>query len=278
MITLGQSQHLPVLKISSPGAIVDAGALGEVLVPHRYCPTELALGDMLRVFTYLDSEGRTIGTTQKPKVEVGQFAFLKAAENTDFGTFMDWGLDKDLLVPFGEQHRPMEAGKSYIVHAYLNSADGRITGSSKIDKFLDDDKPHNFKVGQAVDLIIANSTDLGFKAIIDNSHWGVLYKNEVAERLSFGQSKCGFVKYVRPDRKIDLTLQNARESRDEHATQIMEYLEKHRGFAPLHDKSDPKVIERVFGMSKKSFKRAIGGLYKERAISIESDGIRLLEQ
>ena len=278
MKTLGQTQLSPVIKIATSGAIVDAGSLGEVLVPHRHCPTDLAVGDTLKVFTYLDSEGRTIATTQQPKVEVGQFAYLKAIENTDFGTFLDWGLDKDLLVPFGEQHRPMQAERSYIVYVYLNSADGRITASSKIDKFLDDDRPHNFKAGQAVELIVANSTDLGFKAIVDNSHWGVLYKNEVAERLSFGDSKRGFIKYVRPDRKIDLTLQGGRETRDEHAKAILDYLESHKGFAPLHDKSDPKVIERVFGMSKKSFKKAIGGLYKERTIDIETDGIRLLEK
>jgi len=169
----------------------------------------------------------------------------------------------------------MEVGHSYLVHIYIG-IDGRITASSKIDKFLDDEKPHNFKPQQAVNLIIANSTDLGYKAIINHSHWGVLYKNEVHQRLSFGQSKKGFIKHIRPDGKIDLSLQGGQETRDKYARIILNYLRKQNGFAPVHDKSDPQLISDLFGMSKGAFKRAIGGLYKQKIISIEKDGIRLL--
>jgi len=171
----------------------------------------------------------------------------------------------------------MEVGSSYLVYLYIG-LDGRITASSKIDKFLDDEKPHDFKPQQKVDLIIANSTDLGFKAIINHSHWGVLYKNDVHQRLSFGQYKKGFIKYVRPDGKIDLSLQGGKETRDKYAKIILNYLNKKDGFAPVHDKSDPKLISEIFGMSKGSFKKTIGGLYKQRVISIEKDGIRLVKK
>ena len=171
----------------------------------------------------------------------------------------------------------MEVGHSYLVYLYVGDTDGRITASSKIDHFLDDDRPHDFRSGQAVDLIIANSTELGYKAIINHDHWGVLYKNEVFQRLSFGQYKKGFIKRVRPDGKIDLSLQGGQETRDKYAKIILIYLNKQGGFAPVHDKSDPQLISDLFGMSKGAFKKAIGGLYKQRIISIEKDGIRLLE-
>jgi uncharacterized protein len=275
MLTIGHTYILNVVKDVEFGFYVDAENMGEILLPTKYCPPGLSVGDHLPVFLYLDSDDRPIATTQEPKTEVGQFAYLEVIDNTDFGTFLDWGLDKDLLVPFGEQHVPMEVGHSYLVYTYVGVKDGRILASSKIDKFLDDDKPHEFKPKQPVSLIIANSTELGFKAIIDNSHWGVLYKNEVHERLSFGQSKKGFIKYIRPDGKIDLSLDGGQELRDKNMKMIMAHLEKENGFSPVHDKSDPEKIKSLFGMSKKSFKKAIGNLYKQRAIRIEKDGIHL---
>ena len=278
MITIGHTYVLKVIKLISAGAILDAEDLGEVLLPNKYHPTGLALNDSLEVFIYLDSNNRPIATTQKPKAEVGEFAYLNAIAETDFGIFLDWGLDKDLLVPFGEQHRPMEAGNAYLVYIYVGQADGRITASSKVEKFLDDEKPHDFKPKQKVDLIIANSTDLGFKAIINHSHWGVLYKNEVNERLSFGQQKTGFIKYIRPDGKIDLALEASQEIRDKYSKTILKYLQDHNNFAAVHDKSDPALIQKLFGMSKKAFKKTIGGLYKGRVIAIEKDGIRLLDE
>lgn len=278
MISIGQSYELEVVSIVDFGVYLDAEDLGEVLLPRQHAPRDLSPGDLVKVFLYLDSEDRPVATTQKPKARVGEFAYLRVVANTDVGAFLDWGLDKDLLVPFAEQHRPMEIGHSYLVYVYLDAIDGRIAASSRIDKFLDDDRPHHFRPGQAVDLIIANTTDLGYKAIINHSHWGVLYKDEVFERLSFGQYKRGYIKYVRPDRRIDLSLQGGKETRDRYAGIIEGYLRKHDGFAPVHDKSDPALISELFGMSKKAFKKAIGGLYKQRVISIESDGIRLLEK
>jgi uncharacterized protein len=275
MLTLGQTYSLRVLKMTDQGAYVDGENLGEILLPSKYCPPGLAVDSHLSVFLYQDSETGLIVTTQIPKVQVGEFAYLKVVENTDYGTFMDWGLDKDLLAPFGEQHRPMEVDRSYLVYVYLNKADGRITASSKVEKFLDAQAPHDFVPGQQVDLIIANTTDLGFKAIINHSHWGLLYKDEVQERLSFGQSRRGFIKFVRPDGKIDLALREEQDTRDQYTMTVVNYLKEHDGFAAAHDKTDPEKIQELFGMSKKSFKKIIGRLYKQRIITIQADGIRL---
>ncbi len=278
MISIGQSYALYVVKTVDFGVYLDAEDLGEVLLPRKYAPDGLAVGDSVYVFLHLDSEDRPIATTQKPKAKVGEFAYLKVVATSGVGAFLDWGLDKDVLVPFGEQHRPMQVDHSYLVYLYLDRVDGRIVASSKLDKFLDDDRPHDFKPHQPVNLIIANSTELGYKAIVNHSHWGVLYKNEVFQRLSFGQSKKGFIKGVRSDGKIDLSLQGGQETRDKYSKIIENYLEKQDGFAPVHDKSSPELISKLFGMSKGAFKKAIGGLYKQRVISIEKDGIRLLKK
>lgn len=278
MVTLGKTHQLEVIKSLDFGFYLDAKELGEVLLPSKHAPKDLTAGSLIYVFVYLDSEDRPIATTQKPKAQVGEFAYLKAVARTHVGAFLDWGLEKDVLVPFAEQHRPMEVGKSYLVYLYLDKNDGRIVASSKIDKFLDDERPHDFTPQQQVSLIIANSTELGFKAIINNSHWGVLYENDVFQKLSFGQSKKGFIKRIRPDGKIDLSLQGGKETRDKYSKIILNYLEKNNGFAPIHDKSKPEIIADTFGMSKGAFKKAIGGLYKQRIITISKDGIRLVKQ
>ncbi|MBL4869047.1 MAG: GntR family transcriptional regulator [Pseudomonadales bacterium] len=277
MINVGQTYKLEVVKVVAFGVYVDAEDLGDVLLPRRYVKRELRVGDLVTVFLYLDSEDRPLATTQTPKAEVGEFAYLKVNATGPYGAFLDWGLDKDVLVPFAEQHRPMFVDQSYLVYLYISKADGRIAASSKVDKYVEEG-PHEFKAHQAVDLIIANSTDLGFKAIINHSHWGVLYKGEVFERLSFGQSKKGFIKHIRPDGKIDLSLQAGQETRDKHAKIIETYLKKQNGFAPVHDKSDPEMISRLFGMSKAAFKRTIGNLMKRGIITIDPDGIRLTQQ
>ncbi|HIG78976.1 MAG TPA: GntR family transcriptional regulator [Cycloclasticus sp.] len=278
MIKVGHTHQLKVIKALDFGFYLDAKELGEVLLPNKHAPKDLSVGDTLYVFLYLDSEDRPIATTKTPKAKVGEFAYLKVVARTHVGAFLDWGLEKDVLVPFAEQHLAMDVDKSYLVYLYLDKNDGRIVASSKIDKFLDDEKPHDYTPQQQVDLIIANSTDLGFKAIINHSHWGVLYKNDVFQTLSFGQSKKGFIKRIRPDGKIDLSLQGGKETRDKYSKIILNYLEKHNGFAPIHDKSSPEIIADTFGMSKGAFKKAIGGLYKQRIISIATDGIRLTEQ
>ena len=278
MITIGKTYKLKAVKKLDFGVYLDAEDLYEVLLPKRYVPRDLEMGDEIEVFLYLDSEDRPIATTEIPKIQLGEFAYLPVVDVNNTGAFLDWGLMKDLFVPYGEQHRPMEVGSSYIVYLYLDKIKGRLTASSKIDKFLDDEKPHDFTPQQAVKLLIANSTDLGYKAIINNSHWGVLFENEVHQRLSFGQSIDGFIKRVRPDGKIDVSLQGGKETRDKYERLILTYLNQHGGFAQVHDKSDPKLISDLFGMSKKAFKKTIGGLYKQKIINIEKDGINLVKK
>ncbi len=278
MIKIGKTGRLTIVKSVDFGFYVDAGDFGEVLLPTKHAPHDCQLDDEIDVFLYLDSDDRPIATTQKPKVQVGEVAYLECVDINKAGAFLNWGLDKDLMVPYSEQHKPFEVEKSYIVTVYAGEHDGRLVASSKIDKHIEDlDEDQLFTPQQPVDLIIANSTELGFKAIINNTHWGVLYENEVFQRLSFGQSKKGYIKRIREDGKIDLILQGGKETRDKYAKIILIYLQKEGGFAPVHDKSDPRMISNLFGMSKKAFKKAIGGLYKDRIISIDKDGIRLIE-
>ena len=275
MIEIGKTCLLEVVKQTDFGFYLDAEDLGEILLPAKHAPDDLSIDDTVEVFLYLDSEDRPIATTQTPKAEVGQFAFLEVKENTDVGAFLDWGLDKDVLVPFAEQHRPLTAGDSYIVFLYLDNQD-RISATSKIDKVVLEDDQHNFHPPQKVELIIANSTELGFKAIVDQSHWGLLYQDDVDQRLSYGQAIEGYIKYVREDGKIDLSLKSGQQIRDDHSQVILDYLRKHNGFAPVHDKSSPAQISDLLGMSKGQFKKAIGGLYKQKVITIQSDGIQLV--
>ncbi|MBT3472475.1 MAG: GntR family transcriptional regulator [Gammaproteobacteria bacterium] len=276
MVYVGQPCTLAVTKIVEFGAYFDAKELGEVLLPLKHTPAGLSVGDRVNLFIYLDSEGEPIATTQQPKACVGEFAFLKVAATTKVGAFLDWGLDKDLLVPFAEQHQPMKVGCSYLVYLYINRVDYRITASSKINQFIDDVAADEFKPRQEVDLIIANSTDMGYKAIVNNRYWGLLYKDEIFQQLSFGQAIKGFIKQLRPDGRIDLTLQWGEKSRNKDAALIEHYLQEHNGFAAVHDKSDPKLIKQLFGISKGAFKKAVGSLYKRRIITLEPDGIRKL--
>ncbi|MEO9592442.1 CvfB family protein [Rhodopirellula bahusiensis] len=275
LIEIGGTYDLEVVKKTDFGMFLDAGDLGEILLPTKHTPADLRPGDIVEVFLYLDSEDRPIATTQVPKAEVGEFAYLEVKENTPIGAFLDWGLDKDVLAPFAEQHRPMVVGKSYLVFLYLDNQD-RITATSKIDKYVSNDPEHGFYAQQAVELIIANSTEMGFKAIVDQSHWGLLYNDDVDQRLSFGQTIEGYVKHVRADGKIDLSLKSGQQIRDDYSQIIEDYLHDHEGFAPVHDKSPPEQISELFGMSKGQFKKAIGGLYKQQLITIEKDGIRLV--
>ncbi|VAW94191.1 FIG01056949: hypothetical protein [hydrothermal vent metagenome] len=278
MISVGDTYYLKVVKYTNFGFFLEAGEIGLVLLPQKHAPKGLSVDDTIEVFLYLDSEDRPIATTQKPKAKVGEFAYLKVLAKTEVGFFLDWGLDKDLMVPFSEQHRPMEVGNYYLVYLYLDKVDDRITASSKIDKFLDDDKPHEFEAKQAVNLIIANSTELGFKAIINNSHWGLLYKDDVHQRLSFGQVISGYIKNIRSDGRIDLSLQGGQVTRDKNERLILNLLRQENGFLAVHDKSDPQLISKMFRMSKASFKKTIGRLYKQKVINIEKTGIRLIDK
>ncbi|WP_028772979.1 CvfB family protein [Shewanella waksmanii] len=277
MAQIGKKCTLDVVKQVDFGVYLNAHDLGQVLLPNKVVPKDCQVGDQVDVFLYLDSEDMVIATTKMPLAQVGEFAYLKAVATGPYGAFLDWGLEKDLLLPFGEQLREVEVGRSYLVHIYRNSADERIVASAKVDKFLDLTPPP-YKNGQEVNLIIGGRTDLGFKAIIDHSHWGVMYSNEVFCSLKFGQRLKGFIKRVRTDDKIDLILQRGvKQELDKHATSIIIKLKQAGGFLPLNDKTDADTIYAQMGMSKKAFKKSIGGLYKAKQISIAPDGIRLLD-
>ncbi len=276
MASIGLLNELEVVKEVDFGMYLDGGEKGEILIPKRYIPEGTKVGDTLEVFLYLDSEDRLLATTEKPLVMVDEFAMLKVISVAPMGAFLDWGLPKDLLVPFREQQFPMEEGRSYLVFVYVDGETQRIVASSKLDKFVDN-LPVDYEAGEEVDLIIASKTDLGYKAIIDNSHWGLIFKNEVFQPLKIGDRMRGFIKQVRPDDKIDLVLQKpGYEKIDSIAQSVLDKLKDAGGYLPANDKTDPTVVSKLFGISKKNFKKAVGSLYKQRLITIEDEGIRLV--
>lgn len=265
-----------VVKRVDFGLYLDGGDKGEILLPTRYVPEGIEVGQDLEVFIYLDSEDRVIATTEKPLAQAGEFAHLRAKSIERVGAFLDWGLMKDLLVPFREQKMKMVSGRKYLVYVYVDEETGRIVASAKIDKFLDN-VPPQYTEGQEVDLIIDQQTDLGFSAIVNQLHKGILYHNEVFEYLEQGQRIKGYVKKVREDDKIDLSLYPMGYKKVKGmADTILDILKEAGGYMAVTDKTEAEAIYDTFGMSKKNFKKAIGGLYKDKKIAIEPNGIRLL--
>ena len=276
MTEIGKINHLYVVKEVDFGIYLDGGDLGEILMPKRYVPEGTQPEDTIEAFIYLDSEDRLVATTEKPLAMVDEFALLEVVSVTQVGAFLNWGLPKDLFVPFREQRQPMEEGKMYLVFVYLDTNTKRIAASSKIEQYLDN-IPIDYDENEEVDLIIVNETDLGFNAIIDNSHLGILYKNEVFQTLNPGDKVQGYIKKIRTDGKIDLRLDKiGYEKITSFVDRIIVELQKNKGFLPLTDKSSPEEIYKTFKISKKNFKAAIGALYKKRFISLEDDGIKLL--
>lgn len=276
MIHIGQHNKLMVVKEVSFGVYLDGGKeWGEILLPRKYAPKDAQPGDMINVFVYFDSEDQIIATTKHPFVELGQCALLKVIDLNRFGAFLDWGLDKDLLAPISEQFRPMERGRSYIVYVKQDHQ-GRLIASSKLDHFLDK-SPVSYQTGEAVNLLIAETTTLGHKVIINNRHWGLIHAADIFQTISYGKKVQGYIKKVRDDGKIDVVLRKTgQDNIRELTTRIMNSLQQKGGFLPLHDKSSSLDIKHAFGESKKSFKSAIGQLYKQGKIKIESDGIRIV--
>lgn len=274
MITVGKYHNLKVLEVNQKNLVLDAQNLGEIQLSRTELKDTLKVGDEMDVFLYHNSKSEVVATTKKVP-EIREVAYLQVKNITQIGAFLDWGLDKDLFVPLAEQHRPFELSKSYIVYLYLDKVNGRITASSKINKFISDYVEGDLKANQEVDLVIANSTDIGYKAIINSKHWGILYRSEIFTRLSFGQSKKGYIKAIREDGRIDLSLQLAHKDLDKNAELIEKYLITHDGSAPFNDKSNPDDIKREFGISKAAFKRAIGTLLKHKKIVIRDSGIYL---
>lgn len=277
MAKIGRKNLLEVVKIAPHGAYLQGGWLGEILLPKRFVPEDCEVGDPIDVFIYLDSEDRYIATTQRPRAQVGEVAFLPVVAVNNVGAFLDWGLPKDLLVPFNEQKSDMEVGKSYLVYLYTDDETHRIAASAKLNHFIER-HPEHYEKGQEVKLIINGTTDIGYSAVINNQDWGVLFYSDVVKPLNIGQKIKGFIKQVREDGKIDLSLHAPGFAKiDNLAARILKELEQSNGFSPLSDKSQPEAIYQAFGISKKAYKTAIGTLYKKRLITISENGIQLLE-
>ncbi len=274
-IVLGKTHDLKINRFVDFGCYVDGKNLGEILVPKRYIPAGKQEEDFLEVFVHTDSEDRIIATNEKPYIEVGEFASLKVVAVNQYGAFMDWGLMKDLFVPFIEQQTKMEVDRMYVVFAYVDSATDRIAASSRLEQFMALG-PANYELGEEVDIIITNKTDLGYKAIINKEHWGLIYNNQVFERITIGDKRTAFIQKMRDDDKIDISIRKSGFEHIDEVSQIILDALKEDEFIGLHDKSDPKEIQKVFGISKKAFKKAIGGLYKQKLIAIEENGIRVL--
>ena len=274
-IELGKFNQLKVVKFVDFGLYLDGGDDGEILLPLRYVPEGVKEGDELNVFLYLDNEERLVATTQTPLVQVGEFAFLEVNWVNKYGAFLNWGLMKDLFVPFREQKMRMIQGKSYIVYCYQDKESYRLMASAKVNKFLSNEMPP-YQEGQEVDILIWQKTDLGFKAIVENKFAALLYDSEIFQPLRSGMRLKAFVKQVREDGKIDLILQQAGPRKvDDFAETLLKYIRDHKGFTSFNDKSDAEEIYETFGVSKKTFKKAVGELYKMRLVSLQPNGISL---
>jgi predicted RNA-binding protein (virulence factor B family) len=277
VIHTGRTQALTILRHTGAGLFLGDGAGGEVLLPNKYVPADHRTGGTISVFVYRDSEDRQVATTLEPRLHLGGYASLRVNAVTPIGAFLDWGLEKDLLVPFKEQRKPLEEGRWHVVRLCLDEATDRLYGSTRIERFLDN---HSLSVqeGDAVELLVFRRTDLGWPVIVNGRHLGLLHANEVFKPIAVGNRLDGFVKYIRPDGKLDITLQaiGYAHYNDANTAELAKRLRQHGGFLPLTDKSPPEEVYAMLGMSKKAFKQALGGLYKARKVRIGDDGIHLL--
>ncbi|HDM8171207.1 TPA: GntR family transcriptional regulator [Vibrio harveyi] len=278
MIKIGQINSLEVIKTADFGVFLDGEDYGSVLLPNKYVPEGTELGAHLDVFLYFDSESQLAATIDKPIAQVGEWGLMKIEGINKTGAFVNWGIkEKDLLIPFSEQRARFTAGQNILVYVYTDKASGRIVGTTKFNKWLDK-TPANYEVNEQVDLIIAERSQLGYKAIVNGEHWGMIFPSDVFGKLFIGKKLKGYIKQVREDGKIDLALQKVGVAKmDDLSSKVVELLEKKGGFLPLNDKSSPEAIFEAFRTSKGTYKKTIGGLYKAGKIVIEKDGIRLAE-
>ena len=277
MLDVGKNNQLSIVKQVDFGLYLDGGEeFGEILMPARYIPQDWQIGDRLDVFVYRDSEDRLIATTETPFVQVGQCAYLKVVDVGEFGAFLNWGVLKELLVPFREQPVPMEVGRSYVVAVYLDNR-GRIAASRRLSRFLQTDHGGLFMPGQAVPLLVCGHSDIGYQAVINHTHLGIIHHNEILNPIQIGDQFTGYIKAIRPDGKINLAIQpRGKDLRDPLAQQILDYIASQGGSTTLTDKSPPEDIYRLFNISKSNYKKALGKLYKENRILLEKDRLTLL--
>ena len=275
MIQPGIFNLLTAKRLAPPGMYLVDDEDTEVLLPNKYIPEDMLIDDEINVFIFYDSEDRMTATTVKPKIELHQFAGLTVKDVTPFGAFMDWGLEKDLLVPFSEQDRRMQRGATYLIYLYFDEATERLVGTSRVHKQLERDHV-DLKQGDEVELLLGDATDLGIKVIINNKHDGLLYHGEIFKNLQLGERRKGYVKTVRDDGKVDVSLEKqGYQNVEPNAQKILDKLKANGGFLPLHDKSSPDLIQMHLEMSKKTFKKAVGALYREKVIRLEGKGIHL---
>lgn len=276
MIELGKYNTLAITRKTAQGLYLGDPDVEEVLLPWKYAPANAKESDELQVFVYNDSEDRMVATTLEPKITLHQFAYLRVKDATAHGAFLDWGLEKDLFVPFREQPHKMQKGKSYLVYLYLDEESERLVASARITRFLNN-KELSVKEGDEVELMIWESTDLGINVIINQKHKGLIYHNELFAQVQPGDVRRGYIGKIREDNKIDVLLQKpGYENIEPNIEKILQALRERGGFLPLTDKSEPHEIAKLLEMSKKTFKKAIGSLYKQRSIRLEEDGIYLV--
>ena len=278
MTILGKRNTLSIVRESTPGLYLDGGELGEILLPGRYIPANLKPKDKLDVFVYRDSEDRLVATTEIPHATVGEFAAMKVVSiNERVGAFLDWGLAKDLLLPFREQEKPARVGQKVVVFVYLDPKSERIVASARLHRHLSQERPL-YRNSQPVELLITGASPLGYQAIVENAHSGLLYRDNITTPLQIGQRLKAFVRNIRPNDQIDLSLDASGYKRVAPLTdQIVQALEKNGGKLTFDDDSSPEAIRQKFGVSKKAFKQALGKLYKARRISFQKPGIQLLD-
>ncbi|MGF1765444.1 CvfB family protein [Aliivibrio kagoshimensis] len=279
MIKIGQNNSFEVVKVMDFGVFLDGKEFGNILLSSRYVPENTKLGDQVDAFIFYDSESEVVATTETPIAQVGQWGVMNIVGANSYGAFADWGIvKKDLLIPFSEQINRLVEGQNVLVYVYTDNASGRIVGTTKFNRYLDKTAV-NYQPGREVDLLIAEITDLGYKAIVNGEHWGLIFKTEAYGKLFIGKKLKGYIKNVRSDGKIDLSLQKlGTEKMDDLSEKVMSSLEKKDGFIPVSDKSSPEEIFAVFRTSKGTFKKTIGGLYKQGLITIEKEGIRLVDK
>ena len=274
-VKLGKYNQLEVVKAVDFGVYLDGGDDGEILLPSRYVPEGCKPGDLLNVFIYLDNEERLIATTLQPLVQVGEFACLEVAWVNEYGAFLDWGLMKDLFVPFREQKMKMQKGHRYVVHAHVDEDSYRIMASAKVERYLSKELPE-YQPGEEVEVMAWQKTDLGYKVIVNNRFGGLVYQKEIFRPLEPGMRMQAFVRQVREDGKIDLTLQkDGVQKGDDFSGVLLQYIKNNGGYTPLNDKSAAEDIYETFGVSKKTFKKAVGDLYKKRLVVLVEGGIQL---
>lgn len=275
MADIGKMNTLVVKGMSDDGALLDGGSSGDIMLPRQSMPRPIRSGNRVAVFVYVDRDERLRATMRKPYATVGQVARLRVVATTKFGAYLAWGLENDLFAPLREQRDPMEKGRAYMVYIYLDERTGRVTASSKLNRFLGLGPP-DYAAGDAVELVICESTNLGYKAVVDHAHWGLIYHNEVIQPLEPGQRLSGYIKAVRADLKIDLSLQQTgHKGIDVLSNAILDTLQAGGGRLSVSDKSSAEEVYALFGVSKKRFKKAVGALYKRRLIVVDKNGIRL---